>query len=159
METVDSMVSVSNERMFPEHAVDTLRIQDLFDTGFVFPAVPEATMPYAFDDTYRNDTLFRKYYGNGLFEQEHPCVESFVLTGEFLHPARWLESGMTQTETMASLGIPFVKHPAQLRYRWHSDPTHNHQGADSVLHYESMRFYFENDSLFAVLLQKSKPCF
>jgi hypothetical protein len=111
-------------------------------------------MPYAYDSYYRDDTLFRKFYGNGLFDQEHPCVESWVLSAPFLHPARWVSSGQTQEEIVAALGAPFKRHPLQIRYRWKSGPT-----GDSEAHFESMRFYFAQDSLYAVLLQRSKPCF
>ena len=37
-------------------AVDTLRIHQLFDTSFIFPQNPEATMAYGYDDSFRDDT-------------------------------------------------------------------------------------------------------
>lgn len=158
MEVADSLVLASKDTVKPENPTDTLRIYDLFDTGFVFPAQPEATRPYAYDDAYRDDTLFRKFYGGGLYEQENPCVETYVLSGEFLHPAKWLRAGMQEEDLIAALGVPQVKHPTQLRYLWHSKPEDKSEG-DSLIHYESVRFYFEKDSLYAALLQQSKPCF
>ncbi len=156
MENADSAAAASSEKVFLRDPTDTLRIHSLFDTGFIFPARCEASMPFAFDEDYRDDTLFRKSYGNGLFEQEHPCVETWVLSGDFPHPAKWLHAGMKQREFTSSLGRPAMKHANQLRYLWHSAPG---EDGDSLVRYESMRFYFENDSLYAALLQRSKPCF
>jgi hypothetical protein len=154
MEATDSVIKAAGPMSPSENPVDTLRVHHLFDTGFVFPPRYEASMPYAYDNFYRDDTLFRKAYGNGLLEQEHPCIESWVLSESFPHPAKWLRAGLTREEIETSLGEPTMRSPLQIRYRWHSRAAEN--GGDSQ---ESMRFYFENDSLYAVLLQRSKPCF
>ncbi len=158
MEAADSLAQ-DTQAVRPGHPEDTVRIGDLFDTNFVFPPDPVAVTPYAFDDAYRDDTLFRKAYGNGLFEQEHPCVESWVISGDFPHPSLWLRSGMTAEAIRAALGTPFLQQPRELRYRWQGRARPDSTGGDSTTRYESMRFYFLRDSLYAVLLQRSKPCF
>jgi len=158
MERIDSLVAVSPERVFPKNSIDTLRMNHLFDTGFVFPTKTEASIPYAYDDYYRDDTLFRKYYGFGLYEQEHPCVETYVLSGTFQHPSHWLKSGLHEEEIISSLGTPAMRHPLELRYLWQAVPAKTTQ-SDTLGQFESIRLYFEADSLYAALLQRSKPCY
>ena len=87
-------------------AIDTLRMDALFDTGFVFPQNPAAVMPYAYDDSYRDDTLWRSAYGTGLFTQDHPCALNYVLAGQFLHPAKWLKRGLKEEDILAGSGEP-----------------------------------------------------
>lgn len=149
-------------------AADTLRLAQLFDTAFVFPQSPTATMPYAYDDTYRDDTLYRSAFGNGLFTQDHPCAETYVLSDGFLHPAQWLKAGLTQAEMVGALGRPAYWQgdtaDAVLRYlskHMETPPA----PADSAVKpgdpyavYEGANFYFLGDSLFAAVLQKSRPC-
>ncbi len=151
-------------------AVDTLGIADMFDTAFVFPPSPEASMPYGYDDSFRDDTLFRNAYGNGLFTQDHPCAATYVLSGQFLHPAKWLRNGLKSRDIMDALGKPSYKQDGILRYlSRHMDvpaapgPAEKDSldapspaGAYDV--YEGVNFYFKSDSLFAAVLQKSQPC-
>jgi hypothetical protein len=149
-------------------AIDTLRIDDLFDTGFVFPQNPEASRPYAYDDSFRDDTLWRHAYGNGLYTQDHPCALDYVLAGQFLHPAKWLKRGLREQDILASLGTPMFRHPGVLRYlSRHAGPRPegNPQDTSSTAVdysaydvYEGVNLYFAQDSLFAAVLQKSQPC-
>jgi hypothetical protein len=149
-------------------SIDTLRIEAMFDTAFVFPETPEAAMPYAYDDSYRDDTLWRNAYGTGLFTQDHPCALNYVLSGQFLHPAKWLKRGLKQSDILAALGTPAYRQPGALRYlSKHPGPRPEVSGqetsstvADSSAYdvYEGVNLYFENDSLFAAVLQKSQPC-
>ena len=158
MEKTDSLVAASAERVLPTEPVDTLRMNHLFDSGFVFPSKTEASIPYAYDDYYRDDTLFRKYFGFGLYEQEHPCVQTYVLSGSFQHPSHWLKSGLHVEEIISSLGTPTMRHPLQLRYLWQAGPAKTTK-SDTLDRFESIRLYFEADSLYAALLQRSKPCY
>ncbi len=156
MEKTDSMIKASKELVYPKNPEDTLRIHHLFDSGFVFPQNPDFIRPFAFDHVYREDTLFRKSYGNGLFVQEHPCVTSWILSEQFPHPAKWMREGLHQAEIVTNLGTPWSIHPQEIIYRWvsHEKP----KSSLEIEYKEAMRFYFEKDSLFAVLLQKPKPC-
>ena len=153
-------------------------IGQLLDTGFVFPEHAEAVMPYGYDDSFRDDTLFRHAYGNGLFAQDQPCAETYVLSGNFLHPARWLRAGMGREYILGILGNPAYNHPGVLRYlsrRNAAAPTREEEEApdrdeadaeDAMAGppeepedvFEGVNFYFEGDSLFAAVLQKSRPC-
>lgn len=157
-------------------AIDTLRINQVFDTGFVFPPAPEAIMAYGYDDSFRDDTLFRNAYGNGLFTQEHPCASTIVLSGQFLHPARWLRTGLKPDQIVEALGKPLYRQPDVLRYLSHHPGTTatassaedsanaRHDSAGPATDYnayevfEGVNFYFRNDSLFAAVLQRSQPC-
>jgi hypothetical protein len=149
-------------------SADTLRVSQMFDTGFVFPQNPEAVMPYGYDDSFRDDTLYRTYYGNGLFIQDHPCAATFVLSDRFLHPARWLRSGLKQDEIIAALGNPLYRQDGVLRYLSHQASLAPEREAGDTLStapdynayevFEGVNLYFRNDSLFAAVLQKSQPC-
>jgi hypothetical protein len=149
-------------------AADTLRIAQMLDTGFVFPQNPEAVMPYGYDDSFRDDTLFRSAYGNGLFTQDHPCAANFVLTGQFLHPARWLKRGLSPKDIETALGKPMYNQAGVMRYlSRHAgarpsatvDDTTSTANDYSVYDiYEGVNLYFQADSLFAAVLQKSQPC-
>jgi hypothetical protein len=149
-------------------AADTLRVGQLLDTAFSFPETPEAVMPYAYDDVYRDDTLYRRAYGNGLFTQDHPCAVTYVLTDPFMHPAQWLRTGLTQAEMVGALGRPAYwlgdTSDAVLRYLSQHTVTPP-APADSAVRppdpypvYEGANFYFAKDSLFAAVLQISQPC-
>lgn len=153
-------------------AIDTLGIAQLFDTAFTFPQSPEASRPYGYDDSFRDDTLFRNAYGNGLFTQDHPCAATYVLSGQFLHPAKWLRNGLKAQEILAALGTPAYRQEGVLRYLSHhapaatgaapadGDSAQPESAAQSGLYdvYEGVNFYFKADSLFAAVLQKSQPC-
>jgi len=149
-------------------AVDTLRVSQMFDTGFVFPQNPESVMPYGYDDSFRDDTLYRTFYGNGLFTQDHPCAATYILSGQFLHPARWVKTGMKQDDIIAALGNPLYRQNGVLRYLshhpFHAPPTGEADSSSTAREYigyevfEGVNFYFHGDSLFAAVLQKSRPC-
>jgi hypothetical protein len=151
-------------------AVDTLRIDQLFDTSFIFPQNPEAIMAYGYDDSFRDDTLFRNAYGNGLFTQDHPCAATYILSGQFLHPARWLRTGLKQDQIMEALGKPLYRQPGVLRYlsehpSAEADSAAGSEDTSSTIKdmnafevFEGVNFYFRNDSLFAAVLQRSQPC-
>jgi hypothetical protein len=158
---IDSLAGESKLGKFDPQGVDTVRIHQLFDTGFVFPQLPEASMPYAYDDSFRDDTLYRSFFGNGLFIQDHPCAGTYVLSGNFLHPARWLKSGMKEEELVAALGKPGIREPGVLRYLTHFTaplPDDGKSEYESFDVYEGTHFYFIRDSLFASVLQRSQPC-
>jgi hypothetical protein len=165
---IDSLAGDPKGWKAEKGAIDTLRIETLFDTAFVFPQDPDAAMPYAYDDSYRDDTLWRISYGNGLFTQDHPCALNYVLTGQFLHPAKWLKRGLRESEIEAELGNPAYRQAGVLRYlSKHPGPRPERNGAESSSTfadsaafdvYEGVNLYFANDSLFAAVLQKSQPC-
>ncbi|GEM_PF-3510527 len=180
---IDSQSGEHKDWQADPDAVDTVHINQVFDTGFAFPQNPEATMAYGYDDSFRDDTLFRNAYGNGLFTQEHPCASTTVLSGQFLHPARWLRTGLKMDQITAALGKPLYRQPDVLRYLSHhpgttatsalsSDsgeeaPDNAPSAADSAGPatdynayevFEGVNFYFRNDSLFAAVLQRSQPC-
>ena len=71
---IDSLSGDRKTWTLQEGAVDTVTLAKMLDTGFVFPQVPAMSIPYAYDDSYRDDTLYRHAYGNGLFTQDHPCA-------------------------------------------------------------------------------------
>jgi hypothetical protein len=148
----------------------------MLDSAFVFPPSPVASIPYAYDDSYRDDTLYRHFYGNGLFTQDHPCAETFVVTDPFLHPARWLKAGLKQAEIVNALGAPAFAQQGVLRY-FHrraapeaapadgtpasgaeaaSTPAKSEYDLHAVM--EGVNFYFRADSLFAAVLHRSQPC-
>jgi hypothetical protein len=149
-------------------AADTLRIGQLFDTAFVWPQNPEAIMPYGYDDSFRDDTLYRNFYGNGLFTQDHPCATTYVLSGQFLHPAKWLRTGLKKSDILDALGAPMFRQDAVLRYlSHHPGPPPEKEEGDTLSTtadysafeiFEGVNFYFQADSLFAAVLQKSQPC-
>ncbi|MDB5103476.1 MAG: hypothetical protein JWP91_1165 [Fibrobacteres bacterium] len=149
-------------------ATDTLRISQMLDTNFAFPQNAEATMPYGYDDSFRDDTLFRYAYGNGLFTQDHPCAANFVISGQFLHPAKWVRAGLKQKEILDALGKPLYNQGGVLRYlSHHPSPAQPRAEGDSLNTardynayevFEGVNFYFRGDSLFAAVLQKSQPC-
>lgn len=158
-----------------EKAIDTLRLRHLLDTGFAFPASPEAAMAYAYDDSYRDDTLFRNAYAHGLFTQDHPCAVTWVLSGSFLHPAKWLKAGLKQADVVGALGRPTYWQgdtaDAVLRYlarypEGGAPAEPSDEDADTAVNagaapreiYEGANFYFQADSLFAAVLQRSQPC-
>ena len=165
---IDSLAGDPKGWKAEKGAIDTLRIEDLFDTAFVFPQDPDAAMPYAYDDSFRDDTLWRISYGNGLFTQEHPCALNYVLTGQFLHPAKWLKRGLKEADIVAELGKPVFRQAGVLRYlSKHAGPRPGRNGSESSSTltdttafdvYEGANLYFANDSLFAAVLQKSQPC-
>jgi hypothetical protein len=165
---IDSLAGDPKEWKPEKGAIDTLRIEDLFDTAFVFPQNPDAAMPYAYDDSYRDDTLWRNAYGNGLFTQDHPCALNYVLSGQFLHPAKWLKRGLKEEDIEAALGKPLYRQAGALRYlSKHPGPRPERSGDDSSSTapdssdfevYEGVNLYFADDSLFAAVLQKSQPC-
>jgi hypothetical protein len=148
--------------------IDSLRIGHMLDTGFMFPQYPEAIMPYGYDDSFRDDTLYRQSFGNGLFTQDHPCATNFVLTGNFLHPARWLKKGLRVEDIKTALGSPLYAQPGILRYlskRAGPRPETNPEDTLSTAAdysvfdiFEGVNLYFKEDSLFAAVLQKSQPC-
>ena len=149
-------------------AIDTLHIANLFDTSFIFPENPTVTEAYAYDDSFRDDTLFRNFYGNGLFTQENPCGTIYVISGQFLHPARWLRNGLKEREIVEAIGKPRARHPGFLCYLSRHEPTmaagKKEDSANSAGDYnaypvfEGVQFYFRSDSLFATVLQRSQPC-
>ena len=158
---IDSQAGDSKLARFDADGVDTVRIYQLFDTGFVFPQLPEASMPYAYDDSFRDDTLYRSAYGNGLFIQDHPCANTYVLSGQFLHPARWLKAGMKEQQLVEALGQPGMRGPGVLRYLSHWAPPFPDDGKSEYQSfdvYEGTHLYFLHDSLFAAVLQRSQPC-
>ncbi len=159
LEAADSAAASEKDSAIFQRAPDSLRVHQIFDTNFVFPPKPLAATPYAFDAAYRDDTLFRKAYGNGLFDQEHPCIETHVLSGDFPHPAKWLRSGLRKRDIVLNLGLPRMMDSCKIRYQWHSTPAEDKAWGDSLPRYEAVRLYFERDSLYAALLQRSKPCF
>jgi hypothetical protein len=165
---LDSLAGDSRSWKAGKDADDTLRIEALFDTGFVFPQNPEAAMPYAYDESYRDDTLWINAYGNGLFSQDHPCADKYILAGEFLHPAKWLKAGLSEKEIVDALGEPTYRQAGVLRYlSKHPGPRPKRNPEDTLSTaayysaydvYEGVNLYFSRDSLFAAVLQKSRPC-
>lgn len=170
---LDSLSGDPKDWKADPEAVDTLRIGQMVDTGFVFPENPEAMMPYGYDDSFRDDTVYRNAYGSGLFTQDQPCADTYVLSGNFLHPAKWLRSGLNQEYILGTLGKPAFRHEGVLRYLHHAPaavppPDAEASAAEdtppapspeaSLEAFEGINFYFERDSLFAAVLQKSRPC-
>lgn len=164
---IDSLSGDRSTWKMEENPSDTITIAQMFDSAFVFPQTPVSTLPYAYDDSYRDDTLYRNFYGNGLFTQDHPCAQTFVVTDPFLHPARWLKSGLKQAEIIGALGNPAFSHRGVLRYfSRHASPAPaptadstkvpSEYEAHEVM--EGVNFYFMSDSLFAAVLHRSQPC-
>lgn len=167
---IDSLSGDRTAWKLQEGAADTLAIAQMMDSGFVFPESPMASIPYAYDDSYRDDTLYRHYYGNGLFTQDHPCAQTWLLTDPFLHPARWLKAGLKQEEIVQALGKPAFSHRGVLRYFTRRPaqpaikPATDTDSAEAASEYEAFdvmegfNFYFKGDSLFAAVLHRSQPC-
>lgn len=175
MSRLDSLSGDPKDWKADPEAVDTLRIEQMLDMGFVFPENPEAMMPYGYDDSFRDDTVYRNAYGNGLFTQDQPCADTYVLSGNFLHPAKWLRAGLKQEYILATLGKPAFRHESVLRYLHHTPAAVPPEAAltdtvqtpalapapdaDAAMEvFEGVNFYFDQDSLFATVLQKSRPC-
>ena len=140
-----------------KRAVDTVRGNQIFDTGFVFPPHPEAAMAFGYDDVYRDDTLFRYSYGNGLYTQDHPCAKTTLLSGQFEHPARWLNAGLKAEDIMNALGKPLYTQKNVLRYLSHRVEKSKTDTTQLEI-YEGVNFYFQRDSLIAAVIQHSQPC-
>ena len=155
----DTEADTSGETLFPIGATDSVRIGWLFDTSFVFPGHVRATMPFAYDRMFSRDTLYRRAYGNGLFTEEYPCADTYVLAGDLQHPAEMLRRGMKEDEVVGALGIPSMRSRSQICYRWCSQSGHFLRFTASKARYESVRCYFENDSLYAIKLRKSGHCY
>jgi hypothetical protein len=165
---IDSLCGSRTSWTIDSQAIDTMRVSQLYDTAFLFPESPEATMAYGFDDSFREDTLYRKAYGNGLFTQDNPCATTIILSSEFLHPARWLHAGLGKDDIIKAMGTPLYNQPGVLRYfaRHRSvTPTSQPQGTGSNADgnayfdvFEGANLYFQGDSLFSAVLQKSRPC-
>lgn len=165
---VDSLAGDPKNWKPDADAADTLRIGQLFDTAFAWPQNPEAAMPYGYDDSFRDDTLYRSFYGNGLFTQDHPCATTYVLSGQFLHPAKWLRTGLKKGDILNALGAPMFQQDGVLRYlSHHPGPPPGKAEGDTLSTaadysafeiFEGVNFYFQSDSLFAAVLQKSQPC-
>lgn len=165
---LDSLCGSPDAWKADPEAVDTLRISQLLDTAFAFPQNPEASMPYGYDDSFRDDTLYRNAYGNGLFTQDHPCAATYVLSGRFVHPAKWLSTGLKREEITKALGKPTYAQEGVLRYLSHHPSTPDPREVADTLStaavynayevFEGVNFYFQDDSLFAAVLQESQPC-
>ncbi len=165
---LDSLAGDPKTWKVDQEAVDTLRVSQMFDTGFVFPQNPSAVTAYGYDDSFRDDTLYRSSYGNGLFTQDHPCATNYVLTGQFLHPAKWLRKGLTGKDITAALGHPRYQQEGVMRYLSrhagspppHADEDTSTTATDYSVYdvYEGVNLYFQADSLFAAVLQRSQPC-
>lgn len=169
---IDSLGGDRKTWTLQENASDSFTLAQLFDSAFVFPQSPVASLPYAYDDSYRDDTLYRNYFGNGLFTQDNPCAQTFVVTDPFLHPARWLKAGLKQEEIIHALGAPSFRQKGVLRYFSRrpapepapgADPAAAEAAAsrseyDSFPVMEGVNFYFMSDSLFAAVLHRSQPC-
>lgn len=156
---IDSLSGDRKTWTLEDDAVDTVTLAQMLDTGFVFPQVPSASIPYAYDDSYRDDTLYRNAYGNGLFTQDHPCAVTYVLGEPFLHPAKWLKAGLKEEEILQALGTPAFRQRGVLRYFARKSAS----SSDTVAQeeppvYEGVNFYFLKDSLFAAVLHRSQPC-
>jgi hypothetical protein len=164
---IDSLGGPRSTWTLEDEPATNVAIHQMFDTGFVFPRTPLATRPYAYDDSYRDDTLYRNAYGNGLFTQDHPCAATYVLTDPFLHPARWLKAGLKESEITEALGNPAFRSRGVLRYFSRRAPEIPGEGESAAagrseydIHdvYEGINFYFRKDSLFAAVLHRSQPC-
>lgn len=155
---IDSLSGDRKTWTLQEGAVDTVTLAKMLDTGFVFPQVPAMSIPYAYDDSYRDDTLYRHAYGNGLFTQDHPCALTYVLGEPFLHPARWLKAGLKEEEIIAALGKPAFRQRGALRYFTGRAPASDTGSHAEPPVYEGVNFYFLKDSLFAAVLHRSQPC-
>jgi hypothetical protein len=165
---LDSMAGSQSSWTAQPEANDSLRLSQMVDTGFVFPQNPEAIMPYAYDDSFRDDTLFRYAFGNGMFTVDHPCASIIVFSGKFLHPAKWLRNGLTVKEIIQAIGKPRYQQPGILRYltkvpgarpATHPDDTLSTAADYNTFDiFEGITLYFAHDSLFAAVLQRSQPC-
>lgn len=159
MEKADNEADISEDTEYPENVSGSIRIRDIYDPAFIFPSRSRASTPYAVDRYYSRDTLYRESFGNGLFTEEFPCSITRVITGQLQYPAMMLRPGMTVMEVINALGIPDMKHRSTICYRWCSAKkrpaaTEN----SSELRYESIRCYFENDSLYAIKVRQSRKC-
>jgi len=162
MAAIDSAAGPRRLWTYEMGSLDTLRVGHLVDTQFVFPEQPMALQAYAYDETYRDDTLFRAAYGNGLYVENHPCAEVWVFTAPFMHPVQWLRSGMSRDEIEKSMGTPSLRHQQAIRYLYRDEPDSDARpsGSDlpAPLKVEGIHFYFHHDSLFAAVFQRSRPC-
>lgn len=162
IESIDSAAGPRQQWQYEPGSPDTLRVQHLVDTNFVFPDQATDAYAFAYDETYRDDTLFRLAYGNGLYTEEHPCAEVWVITSPFMHPVRWLKAGMSEQDIEGTMGRPSLRHPGALRYLYRDDPQSNEPGQEGGMpreqRVEGVHFYFKQDSLFAAIFQRSRPC-
>lgn len=154
---IDSQLSVQKKWDADPDAIDTVKGSQIFDTSFVYPLNSVATMAFGYDDSFRDDTLFRYDYGNGLFTQDNPCAKTTILSGQFLHPARWLRSGLKSEEIISALGTPLYNQGKVLRYlSQHLEKAPTDSIPTKI--FEAVNFYFQEDSLFAAVIQHSQPC-
>jgi hypothetical protein len=162
MASIDSQAGPRQQWKYEPNSPDTLRVHHLIDTAFVFPEKAEGRYAFAYDETYRDDTLFRLAYGNGLYIEEHPCTDVWVATAPFVHPIRWLRSGMSEKDVLQAMGTPSLRHVHALRYLYRDEA---HAGgptpSDSSMapladfqHIEGIHFYFKNGGLFAAVFQR-----
>lgn len=166
MAKIDSLAGPRQKWTYEPGSPDTLRVHHLVDTAFTFPEFPLDTYAYAYDETYRDDTLFRKAYGHGLFVEEHPCAHVWVSQDPFMHPVRWLKAGMTPSDIENTMGPPSLKHKGALRYLYRDEPEIDglaepeaHPAQDpGYTHVEGAHFYFNESGLFAAVFQRSRPC-
>ncbi len=162
IESIDSAAGPRQQWQYEPGSPDTLRVQHLVDTNFVFPDQAADVYAYAYDETYRDDTLFRLAYGNGLYTEEHPCAEVWIITTPFIHPVRWLKAGMSEQDIEGTMGRPSLRHPGALRYLYRDDPEVDIAGGGDKIpreqRVEGVHFYFQQDSLFAAVFQRSRPC-
>jgi hypothetical protein len=162
MATIDSEAGPKQKWTYEAGSPDTLRVFNLVDTGFIFPEKPLQTYAYAYDDTYRDDTLFRKAYGNGLYTEDHPCANVWIVSPPFIHPVRWLIAGMTSQDIETAMGPPSLRHPNAMRYFYRDMPTNTRKKSSTddpeEQNIEGIHFYFKRDSLFAAVFQKSRSC-
>jgi hypothetical protein len=166
MARIDSLAGPRQQWQYEPNSPDTLRVHHLIDTAFDFPEKAEGRQAFAYDETYRDDTLFRLAYGNGLFIEEHPCTDVWIATPPFMHPTRWLRAGMSEKDVIKAMGTPSLRHENALRYLYRDDA---HVGgptsSDSSLapladfqHIEGIHFYFKNGGLFAAVFQRGRAC-
>jgi hypothetical protein len=166
MARIDSGAGPRQGWTYEPGSPDTLRVHHLVDTSFSFPEKPLDTYAFAYDETYRDDTLFRKAYGNGLFIEEHPCADVWVVSDPFMHPVRWLTKGMTQDEILNNMGPPSLKHKGALRYLYRDQPEIDGLASpdgeapplSEFQRVEGAHFYFNETGLFAAVFQRSRPC-
>lgn len=166
MARIDSAAGPRQQWKYEPNSPDSLRVHNLIDTGFEFPETSEESYAYAYDETYRDDTLFRLAYGNGLFVEEHPCTDVWIATSPFVHPIRWLRTGMSQESVIQAMGLPSLKHQNALRYLYRDegakDALSSSENSMAPLsdfqHIEGVHFYFKNEGLFAAVFQRGRAC-
>lgn len=165
MQAVDSLAADPALHPAGEEAVSVFSPDQLLDTLFRFPRDPRVRQAYSLPEAGSPDTLYRKAYGNGLFVEDRPCREAIVLSENFLHPARWIRSGLKPADIEANLGTASRKGEGFLLYRMPRSgrspllrtgarsPSSEGRGA-----YTSAQFYFKEDSLFAAVLERGSAC-